>query len=112
MIRTGNSDVGCTIAAPVTISPTPARARSSWNATSRALRYPFSTRPVPIGGCTIRLRIASAADLAGREEVRVLAHSAVAPPSATSSDAVKKLASSENRKHAAVAISSGSATRA
>ena len=52
------------------------------------------------------------ADLARGEEVRVVAHSAVAPPSATSSDAVKKLDSSENRKHAVVAISSGSATRA
>ena len=53
-----------------------------------------------------------AADLARGEEIRVAAHSAVAPPSATSSEAVKKLDSSEKRKHAAVAISSGSAMRA
>ena len=52
------------------------------------------------------------ADLAGREQMRIGGHSAVAPPSATSMAAVKKLESSENRKHAVAAISSGSASRA
>ena len=52
------------------------------------------------------------ADLARSEELRVVAHSAVAPPSGTRSAPVKKLASSESRKQAVAAISSGSAMRA
>ena len=59
MIRTGKREVGWTTAAPVMISPAPARARSSWKATSRSVTCPPSINPVPIGGWTTRFRIAT-----------------------------------------------------